>query len=1003
MMAASATAPLANDPNPAGLVEVLLNISPTGIMLLRPLYAATGEEILDFAWEQLNPAAQRMLQLPVHPASSFLTLYPTASEVGVFQFYCAAFRSGQLEQRKNLYQHDGLDGYYTLTAQRHGELLVVNFTDGNDQSRTDIEEALRQSQAREQAARQAAERQRADLERAFEQAPVAFALFRGPELVVEFANPELGLMLGLPVADIMGQPIFEMVPAVRGQGLEELLSNTYTQGTPYNLLEVPVHFDREREGRPEQGYFNITYRPEHDAQGAIIGVVYVGVEVTTQVLARQEVQALNEELAASNAEYLHANTALTASQHELTALTQELDSRVQERTHQLAEQQSLLSHILRQVPAAVATLLGPDHRFAFFNEQYLALSGHRAALNRTVAEVMPEVDGQGFLALLDRVYTTGEPYVGKEIAIVLEQPSGPVIHYLDFTYQALTDGQGQVQGILVFALDVTEQVRMRRQADTLQAAVLAAAQRRAQHRQELYQIFAQTPVAIVLLREPDHRIDYFNRAFEELFPPEEWSGGALQGHTIGEVYPRVKMAGLVELLDRVYTTGEPQVLIELPLADLQPGSRRYVTLSYQAYWEEEHIVGVAAFAYDVTEQVLGRQQVEAQQAELRDIFEQAPVAICMFRGEEYVLELVNPLMGEMLGHDPAHVLNKPFFEALPELQSQGLRQVLDEVRRTGAPFVAQEQPIRLARHSPGEFGYFNFVYQPLRGATGLTAVVCVATEVTAQVQARQQVQGLNEELAAINEEMQATNEELHESNTRLTRTNADLDTFVYSASHDLKAPITNIEGLLLALRRQLPPEALQTELIPRLLDMMGGAVSRFQQTLGHLTDVTRLQHDLLAQPMEAVDLPALVEAVRLDILPELTAANATLTVDLASPPTLYCSAKTLRSILYNLLSNAVKYHHPERPPLVQLRCRAAEASQLVLEVQDNGLGLSEPQQKELFRLFRRLHSHVPGSGVGLYMVKKMVDNAGGTLSVQSQPDMGSTFTVTLPAAHPPRT
>jgi len=69
----------------------------------------------------------------------------------------------------------------------------------------------------------------------------------------------------------------------------------------------------------------------------------------------------------------------------------------------------------------------------------------------------------------------------------------------------------------------------------------------------------------------------------------------------------------------------------------------------------------------------------------------------------------------------------------------------------------------------------------------------------------------------------------------------------------------------------------------------------------------------------------------------------------------------------------------------------------VLEVQDNGLGLTLEQQHKLFTMFRRLHDHVAGSGVGLYMVKRMIENAGGTIEVQSEADVGSTFTVTFPS------
>jgi signal transduction histidine kinase len=119
-------------------------------------------------------------------------------------------------------------------------------------------------------------------------------------------------------------------------------------------------------------------------------------------------------------------------------------------------------------------------------------------------------------------------------------------------------------------------------------------------------------------------------------------------------------------------------------------------------------------------------------------------------------------------------------------------------------------------------------------------------------------------------------------------------------------------------------------------------------------------------------------------------------VDLDNCDTVSFAPQHLRSLLYNLLSNALKYRHPDRPPVVQLRCHHA-ATATVLEVQDNGLGLTLDQQHKLFAMFRRLHDHVAGSGVGLYMVKRMIENAGGTIAVQSEAGIGSTFTVTFPS------
>ena len=199
------------------------------------------------------------------------------------------------------------------------------------------------------------------------------------------------------------------------------------------------------------------------------------------------------------------------------------------------------------------------------------------------------------------------------------------------------------------------------------------------------------------------------------------------------------------------------------------------------------------------------------------------------------------------------------------------------------------------------------------------------------------------------------------------------------------------------LREQLPAEVLQDEAVESLLGMMPRSIERFQLTIAQLTDLTKLQQ-AYAQPAEAIDLAAMVEAVRLDLAPLLAEAGAQPTVDVAACPTVLFAPKNLRSIVYNLLSNAVKYRDSSRAPVVQLRAHreaGAEAT-VVLEVQDNGLGLDTAQQAKLFGMFQRLHAHVEGSGVGLYMVKKIVENAGGTVSVRSEPGVGSTFIVRLP-------
>ena len=241
------------------------------------------------------------------------------------------------------------------------------------------------------------------------------------------------------------------------------------------------------------------------------------------------------------------------------------------------------------------------------------------------------------------------------------------------------------------------------------------------------------------------------------------------------------------------------------------------------------------------------------------------------------------------------------------------------------------------------------------------------------------------------ERIDLAQQQLRENNEALTRVNVDLDNFIYTASHDLRAPITNIEGLLHALQSELPSPAAQVEVI---LNLMQDSVERFKRTIDHLTDVSKLQREH-GPATEQVRLATVVQDVLLDLEPLRSSVGAQLALDVSDCPPILFSEKNLRSVVYNLLSNALKYCAPERLPQVQVRAECAE-HHVLLVVQDNGLGISEAGQRKLFGMFQRLHDHVEGSGIGLYMVKRMVENVGGRIEVTSEVGVGSTFAVYLP-------
>ncbi|MGI4761301.1 MAG: PAS domain-containing protein [Janthinobacterium lividum] len=982
------------------LLRATLAVSLTAINLLRPLFGP-GDEVVDFAVEYLNPAAQRIVNLPEQPGATLCTLFPHVATNGLLDFYRRVYATGEASQYDFTHQADGHDGFYLVAAQRSGQLLVVSLTDSSAYEPATVEQALRTSQAREQAARLAAERERNLLDTVLRQAPVAIGLFQGPEQRVVAANEQLCAMWHCTLAQVLGKPLLHAVPELRGQGFAEQIAAVARTGVPFVGREQAAQLVQH--GRLETAYFNFVYQPLYDGQGALLGVLDIATDVTEQVRARQQVQNLYQELAttngellATNEEFLISNAALARTQAQLQQLNHELEDRVLARTQALQEarayadnQRRRLDRFFEQAPAAICMFDGPDFVFELVNPAYQRLFPGRQLLGLPLLAALPELADQPVWHTLHQVYATGQTYEEQNVRIpVAKEEGGPLEDfYFHYIQQARYDEQGRIDGVLVFAFDSTTQVLAQQRAEMLQAQMLAAAQRQVQERETFYRVFEHTPAVIGLLRGPEHRITYHNAAYQRLL-----SGRRMQGRTIAELMPEASAQGYVALLDQVYATGETYFGIEAPLEVLSVGPEPdrifYLNFTYQAYREDNRIVGISVFATDVTEQVLARQQIADAQAQLQAVLEQAPVAIAIVRGPDYRVEVANPLIARIWGRPQPQLLGRALFEALPEAREQGFPEILARVMQDGQAFLAQEVSALLERHGQLQPVYLNFVYQPLRDEAGrIDSVAIVATEVSEQVAARQHTAHTNQQLRAINTE-------LDEANQQLLRTNADLDNFIYTASHDLKAPITNIEGLLEALLEQLPPAACEAEQVAPLLAMMQNSVERFQKTIAQLTDISRLQQAHL-QPTEVVDLADLVEDIRLDLAPEL-AHGATLTIEVSTCPTVAFSAKNLRSIIYNLLSNGFKYRAPDRAPVVQLRCRRTRHA-VVLEVQDNGLGLDEGQQRQLFRMFQRLHSHVEGSGVGLYMVKKIVENAGGTITVQSQPGVGTTFSVVLPS------
>jgi PAS domain S-box-containing protein len=751
----------------------------------------------------------------------------------------------------------------------------------------------------------------------------------------------------------------------------------------------------------------------------------------------------------------------------------------------LASPDLALYQVFEQSPAAICLLRGPEHRLAYYNPAYQALFPGRDMRDQPVGRVQPEAVSSGFVALLDGVYQTGQPYVGEEMLLVIDPRDGRPSqeHYFNFTYNAFHE-QGRVTGVSVFAYEVTEQVLSRRAAE--------------QQRQLLHQLYQEAPVPIAVLNGPTWVYQLVNPAYQRVFPGRE-----LLGKPLLEALPEVAGSPMPAILAEVYRTGEPYSAQEMPLNlarhDGAAPEVIYGSFTCQARRNAlGEVDGLVFFATDVSEQVRMRQQVQQSEARFRRLAEATPLVIweadaqghttylspnwavfgytgtdlgagwlqavhpddqqptlqawqaalqseqpfqaelrlrvaatgeyrwhldrampvrdkagqvlqwvgatsdihelkhlqhTLLESEQYFRSMANHVPAMLWVTNPAGActyLNQPWYEYTGQTEAQALgfgwlnAVHPDDALVAGAAFrdaATRQGAFRVMyrlQRADGQYRWAIDAATPRFDTTGSYAgLVGVVLDVHEQQVAEQALQQLTEELQTANQQ--------------LVRTNLDLDNFVYAASHDLKQPVHNLGGLLGELLRHAQVDPAEGHV---LLPLIWQALQQLSTIIDELAALGQAQQ-AGAAPAEAVELAELTREVLRTLEPQVHVARAIITTDFAPCPVLAFPRANLRTVLFNLVSNALKYADPDRPARIHLAVHLA-GEQPVLVVQDNGLGFDARKYgQELFHLFRRLHGHTTGSGVGLYLVNRIVQANGGRIEVESQEGQGATFRVWL--------
>jgi len=490
---------------------------------------------------------------------------------------------------------------------------------------------------------------------------------------------------GLRREDVIGIGHFEVFPkspddsnSTGEQNLKASFEYILQHRKPH---EIPLQrYDIPNgDGSFSQKYWKINNAPILNEAGDVLYIIHSALDITEQVQAAQKMEAVKGMENAYN--------------------------------------------LFMAAPVIIGILKGDDYIIELANENLLEIWGRTTnVIGKPLLKAIPELEAQGILQLLENVRITGEPFYAYAFPIKLVRHGKEEVLYFDFVYKPVYDDKTATKASSIISIghDVTEQVRSR---------------------QRIKNVIEQASDPVLILMGEDLVLEEANQPLFELW---QVSPDALNKPFL-EILPEMKDQGFLELLKNVLHTGQPFYGYEQPAVFKRKNGTletRFVNFSYNPYREPDGtITGVIVMASDVTEQVKAKQQLVESERNLRNTILQAPVAMCILRGKDLVVEVANARMFELWGKQSHHVLNRPIFEGIPEARHQGLEELLHQVYTTGDTYSANERPVDLPRNGRVETVYINFVYEPLREGDGsIAGIIAVAIDVTEQVKARQQVE-----------------------------------------------------------------------------------------------------------------------------------------------------------------------------------------------------------------------------------------------------------------------
>ncbi|MGL1888859.1 MAG: ATP-binding protein [Reichenbachiella sp.] len=257
----------------------------------------------------------------------------------------------------------------------------------------------------------------------------------------------------------------------------------------------------------------------------------------------------------------------------------------------------------------------------------------------------------------------------------------------------------------------------------------------------------------------------------------------------------------------------------------------------------------------------------------------------------------------------------------------------------------------------------------------------------AQSQIEEKNNTLSELNATLEQKVKERTKALQMVVNELKEHNINLEQFNYIISHNMRAPVANIVGLLNLYNHKQPEDTFNKVTLKKMHE----SCNKLDEVLKDLTSILEVQHQI-ERPKEKIVLEDLIDNIKNALKREIDTSNANIETNfevqyLHSIPALWYS------ILINLISNAIKYRKPDQNAIIKISTNQSGQKTMII-VEDNGIGIDMKLNRDkVFGLYNRFHTHVEGKGMGLFMVKTQVESLGGKIEISSQPDQGTRFNI----------